>query len=89
MFLGMPGLNGDSYPASQVRNPSSFLFYGVHGGAAGTCATARAEVRAALWLPSSPAFRWGLGTRTRSSGLLSYVTGPTPKHMSPPPPRSA
>lgn len=21
MFLGMPGLNGDSYPASQVRRP--------------------------------------------------------------------
>lgn len=28
MFLGMPGLNGDSYPASQVRRPtSSFLFH--------------------------------------------------------------
>lgn len=28
MFLGMPGLNGDSYPASQVRRlTSSFLFH--------------------------------------------------------------
>lgn len=42
MFLGMPGLNGDSYPASQVRRPtSSFLFLCcVHDGEAGICATA-------------------------------------------------
>lgn len=45
MFLGMPGLNGDSYSASQVRSPPSSLGSAASTfGAAGTGATASAEV---------------------------------------------
>lgn len=83
MFLGMPGLNGDSYPASQVRSPSFFLFYGVHDGVASTCATARAEVRAALWLPSSLPLGAVWGPKPDLQACVSYVTGPTPKHARP------
>lgn len=62
MFLGMPGLNGDSYPASQVRRPSSSLLFHccVHDGVGGRVYvrlhTAASQGSSAVVLPSLGGF---------------------------------
>jgi hypothetical protein len=64
MFLGMPGLNGDSYPASQVRRPSSSLLFHccVHDGEGGRVYvrlhTSASQGSSAVVLPSLGGF-WG------------------------------